>query len=320
MHSLNDAPVQSELAAGTAKILSLNFAGQQSLGVYQPAASDLLVLMVNGGAQTRAGSHRMQQQLALHWQRAGFSSLRFDFPGFGDADGEPGTFVDHARYLTELPAQLARYFGNVRPIVLFGLCDGATAAMLASPWLQPQALILLNPWCRTTENHARTMLKFYYLRRLLSAEFWQKLLRGQWQASASVASILSLVRPAFAKILPGYRQTTTIPQRTTSGTDSLTALSVDTAVPQALLHWQQFNGPVQLLLSGADLTAAECRQLLQQPAYQSLWQQANVIDITAANHTLTDAGHLQQLMAASVEFLQSVAATPATTPEVTARL
>jgi len=320
MHPLNNALVQSELTTGTARILPLNFAGQQSLGIYQPAASELVVLMVNGGAQTRAGSHRMQQQLSLHWQQAGFASLRFDFPGFGDADGEPGTFVDHARHLTELPAQLARYFGKARPIVLFGLCDGATAALLASPWLQPQALFLLNPWCRTTENHARTMLKFYYLRRLLSAEFWQKLLRGQWQASASVASILSLVRPAFTKFLPGYLHTTTIQQRTASGAESLTALSVDTAVPQALLHWQQFNGPVQLVLSGADLTAAECRELLQQPAYQSLWQQAHVIDITAANHTLTDAAHLQQLMTASVQLLQSCAATADTAPEVTAQL
>ncbi len=318
MHPLNYGCAQSGLTAGAAEVVTLNFAGLQSLGIYQPAASELVVLMVNGGAQTRTGSHRMQQQLALHWQRAGFASLRFDFPGFGDADGEPGTFVDHALYLTELPAQLERYLGKARPIVLFGLCDGATAALLASPWLQPQALILLNPWCRTTENHARTMLKFYYLRRLMSAEFWQKLLRGQWQASTSVASILSLVRPAFAKILPGYRQTT--PQRTTSGRDNLTTLNVDTAIPQALLHWQQFNGPVQLILSGADLTAAECRQLLQQSAYQSLWQQANVIDITAANHTLTDASHLQQLMTASVEFLQSGAATTAKPIQIKASL
>ena len=320
MDPLNAVSVQSDLAADAAKVLLLNFGGQQSLGIYQPAASELLVLMVNGGAQTRAGSHRMQQQLALHWQRAGFASLRFDFPGFGDADGEPGTFVDHARYLTELPAQLERYFGHVRPIVLFGLCDGATAALLASPWLQPQALILLNPWCRTTENHARTMLKFYYLRRLLSAEFWKKLLRGQWHASASVASILSLVRPAFTKIFPGYLHATSAQQRTTSGTDSLTALSVDTAVPQALLHWQQFNGPVQLILSGADLTAAECRQLLQQSAYQSLWQQAKLVDIAAANHTLTDAAHLQHLMTASVQFLQSGAATTDATTDVRAQL
>ena len=318
MHPLNYGCAQSALMPGAAEVVPLNFAGLQSLGIYQPAASELLVLMVNGGAQTRTGSHRMQQQLALHWQRAGFASLRFDFPGFGDADGEPGTFVDHARYLTELPAQLERYFGKARPIVLFGLCDGATAALLASPWLQPRALILLNPWCRTTENHARTMLQFYYLRRLMSAEFWQKLLRGQWQASTSVASILSLVRPAFAKILPGYRQTT--PQRTTSGPDSLTTLNVDTAIPQALMHWQQFNGPVQLILSGADLTAAECRQLLQQPAYQSLWQPANVIDITAANHTLTDASHLQQLIAASVLFLQNCAATTAKPTEIKASL
>ena len=312
MHPLSAASV------GAAEVVQLNFSGQQSLGIYQPAASEFLVLMVNGGAQTRAGSHRMQQQLAQHWQQAGFASLRFDFPGFGDADGEPGTFVDHAEYLTELPAQLARYFGKVRPIVLFGLCDGATAGLLASPWLQPQALILLNPWCRTAENHARTMLKFYYLRRLISAEFWQKLLRGQWQASASMASILRLIRPAAAKGKTGKMDAPTTQQPAAAGTNLLSILTTDTAIPQALQHWQQIKAPVQLLLSGADLTAAECRQLLQQPAYRQLWQQAGVIDIAAANHTLTDASHLQQLMAASVQFLHNCAGTTAKPTDIKA--
>ncbi|MBY3627194.1 hypothetical protein HGO21_48285, partial [Acinetobacter sp. CUI P1] len=74
------------------QLVPLKFSGKQSLGIYLPADSDFLIVMVNGGAQTKAGSHRMQQQLAYHWQQAGFASLRFDFPGFGDAAGEPGDF------------------------------------------------------------------------------------------------------------------------------------------------------------------------------------------------------------------------------------
>jgi alpha-beta hydrolase superfamily lysophospholipase len=307
MDPLNVASVQSDLAADAAKVLQLNFGGQQSLGIYQPADSELLVLMVNGGAQTRAGSHRMQQQLAQHWQQAGFASLRFDFPGFGDADGEPGTFVDHARYLTELPAQLERYFGKVRPIVLFGLCDGATAALLASPWLQPQALILLNPWCRTTENHARTMLKFYYLRRLVSGEFWQKLLRGQWQAGASMASFLQLIRPAAAKFRTADRHAPTTQLSAAAGTHTLTELTTDTAIPQALRHWMQIKAPVQLILSGADLTAAECRQLLQMPRYRCIAKQTQLIDIVGANHTVTDPEHFMQLQLQTAGFLGTTA-------------
>lgn len=307
MDPLNAASVQSDLAADAAKVLLLNFGGQQSLGIYQPAASELLVLMVNGGAQTRAGSHRMQQQLAQHWQQAGLASLRFDFPGFGDADGEPGTFVDHARYLTELPAQLERHFGKVRPIVLFGLCDGATAALLASPWLQPQALILLNPWCRTTENHAHTMLKFYYLRRIVSGEFWQKLLRGQWQAGASMASFLQLIRPAAAKFRTADRHAPTTQLSAAAGTHTLTELTTDTAIPQALRHWMQIKAPVQLILSGADLTAAECRQLLQMPRYHCIAKQTQLIDIVDANHTVTDPEHFMQLQLATAVFLGTTA-------------
>lgn len=299
MNPRSSASVQSDMPAGAAEVLSLNFGGQQSLGIYQPAASELLVIMVNGGAQTRAGSHRMQQQLALHWQQAGFASLRFDFPGFGDADGEPGTFVDHAGYLTELPDQLAHYFGKVRPVVLFGLCDGATAALLASPWLQPQALILLNPWCRTTENHARTMLKFYYLRRLISAEFWRKLATGQWHALNSLKAILKLLGPVQKT------QRSVFPAPENIRHDGLNRLTADSAVPQAMLNWKELPCPVQLILSGADLTAAECRELLQLPQYRCIIAQTRFTDIAGANHTVTDPEHFVFLQSATTDFLET---------------
>jgi hypothetical protein len=295
MHPLSAA------STGAAELVPLNFGGQQSLGIYQPAASEFLVLMVNGGAQTRAGSHRMQQQLALHWQQAGFASLRFDFPGFGDADGEPGTFVDHAAYLTELPPQLARYFGKVRPIVLFGLCDGATAALLASPWLQPQALILLNPWCRTAENHARTMLKFYYLRRIVSAEFWRKLATGQWHALDSLKAILKLLGPVQKQHSSVFLAPEDIPH------DDLKRFTPDSAVPQAMLNWKKLPCQVQLILSGADLTAAECRELLQLPQYRCIAAQLRLTDIVGANHTVTDPEHFVLLQSETTDFLRTKA-------------
>ena len=285
------------------QIIPLRLSGKQSLGIYHAAASDVLIVMVNGGAQTKAGSHRLQQQLAWHWQQAGFASLRFDFPGFGDAEGEPGDFINHARYLTELPAELALVFGKPRRLVLFGLCDGATAALLASPMLQPEAVLLLNPWCRLQQNHARTMLKFYYLRRVLSKEFWQKLLKGQLNVKASVA--------ALRRFWQAGTNTTNSSAPDARTEVVLAQLSPDQAVQQAIHNWRQLvlaqqPTPLHLTLSGADLTAAECAELLKSAGLQQIWQQTERLEIPGANHTLSGEGHCALLIQASVTFLQKL--------------
>lgn len=292
------------------QIIPLQLCGEQSLGIYHAAASEWLIVLVNGGAQTKTGSHRMQQQLARHWQQAGFASLRFDFPGFGDAEGAPGDFIEHARYLAELPAQLERFFGKRRRVVLFGLCDGATAALLASPALQPDALLLLNPWCRLQQNHARTMLKFYYLQRLISKEFWQKLLTGRLNLKTSIAAL----RRFWQASSPGNNsgnnsanQTAELAKSAAAST-TLPALSPDQAVQQAIKHWQQLTVPLHLTLSGADLTAAECAELLNRTDLQHLRQQATCLEIAGANHTLSGEGHLAALMQESVDFLRRLPA------------
>ncbi|WP_051685695.1 alpha/beta fold hydrolase [Rheinheimera texasensis] len=289
------------------QIIPLQLCGKQSLGIYLAAASDLLIVMVNGGAQTKAGSHRMQQQLAWHWQQAGFASLRFDFPGFGDAEGSAGDFIDHARYLTALPAELQRVFGKRRPVVLFGLCDGATAALLASHVLQPDALLLLNPWCRLQQNHARTMLKFYYLQRLVSKEFWQKLLTGRLKLTTSIASLQRFLQASAAEH-HFDQQTTEKLAEPDSKPHGLPALSPDQAVLQAIERWQSMSVPVHLTLSSADLTAAECAELLKRADLQHLREQADCLEIAGANHTLSGEGHLAVLMQASVNFLRRLAA------------
>lgn len=289
------------------QIIPLQFGNNQSLGIYQPAKSDFLVVMVNGGAQTKAGSHRMQQQLAQYWQQAGFASLRFDFPGYGDVQGSPGDFISHSHDLTELPVQLERWFGKPCPVVLFGLCDGATAALLASPGLQPKALLLVNPWCRLQQNHARTMLKFYYLQRLISKEFWQKLLTGRFNLKTSIASLKRFLQASTADPHADQQAAEMLAESETKP-DTLPALSPDQAVLQAVEHWQNLSVPVHLTLSGADLTAAECAELLKRADLQHLRAQAECLEIAGGNHTLSGEGHLAVLMKSSVDFLHRLTA------------
>ncbi len=308
-------PGRCETALLPPEVLPLRFDEQTCLAIYQPAASDLLVLLINGGAQIRAGSHRLYQQLALDWQQAGIASLRFDFPGFGDADGQPGDFVAHGRYLAQLPAQLDAYFGRTRPLVCFGLCDGATAALLAAPALKPKALLLLNPWLRTPVGHASTMLKFYYLQQLKSRQFWQKLLSGQLNWRQSLQELTAFWRRRRADTTkstgttPSAELTVNQPaQQVTAATAPQVAANtaqVD-AISTALQHWQRFSGPCLLALAEPDLTAAECRQALSQKTWRGILQRAQLLNLPEANHTLSRRADLQAFSAASQRFLQQL--------------
>lgn len=283
------------------KIIPLQFFGLQSLSIYCDAPSEFIVVMVNGGAQTRCGSHRMQQQLALAWQQAGLASVRFDFPGYGDADGPPGNFIDHAQSLEQIPDQLCSYFGKPRPLVFFGLCDGATAALLASTKINPMALMLLNPWLRIEQNHSAVMLKFYYLNRLMTPAFWQKVVRGEWKVKQSLSSLIRFLKPA--PITTAKTDSDSQQQNGERPSFTQASESTDQTVLRALQYWLQYKGPVQLVLSSADLTASECHQLLQQKKYRKLSQQAAITEISNANHTVTDPAHFDLLAEVTTRWL-----------------
>lgn len=312
-------PGSCETALQHPEVLPLRFDDQTCLAIYQPAASDLLVVLINGGAQIRAGSHRLYQQLAQDWQQAGIGSLRFDFPGFGDADGQPGDFVTHGRYLAQLPVQLEAYFGRARPLVCFGLCDGATAALLATPALKPKALLLLNPWLRTPVGHASTMLKFYYLQQLKSRQFWQKLLSGQLNWRQSLQEVTAFWRRRWADTSKSTNTTPSAELTVNKPAQSVTAATVPqatanmaaypaqaNAISTALQHWQSFSGPCLLALAEPDLTAAECRQALSQKPWRGILQRAELLNLSEANHTLSRRADLQAFSAASQRFLQQL--------------
>ena len=159
------------------------------------------VVIVVGGPQYRVGSHRQFVLLARTLAAHGVACLRFDYRGMGDAGGEQRSF---ATVDADIDAALAAFHAAVpglQQVVLWGLCDGASAICLrlgdednrGAPPLPIAGAVLLNPWVRTVEGHARTMLKHYYLKRLLDRRFWKKLVSGQFAAGRSLASLFTLL-------------------------------------------------------------------------------------------------------------------------------
>lgn len=253
--------------------------------------SDLGVIIVVGGPQYRVGSHRQ----FVHWSRSianiGVPVLRFDVRGMGDASGAQRAFTELG---DDIAAAVDAFTagGEVRRVVLAGLCDGASAALLyldshADP--RVSGVVLLNPWVRSAESQQRTVVRHYYLKRLGERGFWMKLLRGDVSASALKEAIVR-VRALFV------------------------ARSRVSASEAAVLGYQQrmarsleaLNGPALVVLSGEDYTAREfADSIAVNPTWQRAFRRSDVtkLDLPGADHTFSSLDHRRRLEDATVEWL-----------------
>lgn len=220
------------------KALLFECEGEQLVGVLaEPLrASEIGVVIVVGGPQYRVGSHRQFVLLARHLARQDFSVLRFDHRGIGDSSGMQRSFEAISIDIRVAIDTVLRHDPRVKRVVLWGLCDAASAAMMyAHGDPRVAGLILANPWARGSETLAQTHLKHYYLQRLFSADFWMKVLRGRFSLHRVASELGSNIAQATGNVdvkTDDYRT------RMTDG-----------------LH--HFDGPVLVILSESDMTAQE---------------------------------------------------------------
>ncbi|MDI3294256.1 hydrolase 1, exosortase A system-associated [Janthinobacterium tructae] len=282
-HSVHELPLRFRSAAEDGE------AQARMVGILSlPAAPGPRgILIVTGGPQYRVGSHRQFVLLARALAAQGWPVLRFDLRGMGDSEGSAR---DYRAAGPDIAGALAQFFDAVptlREVALWGLCDGATAAACHAPRdARVYALILLNPWVRSSAGLARATLRHYYLPRLLQGAFWRKLASGALRPGASLASL---------------RQVAAATQEAAPQAD-------DAPAPALLWALTQFQGKVLLILSGDDLGAREWQTLLRGDgawravAARAQWTQAQ---IDGANHTFASAawrGEVEQLCA---RWLQS---------------
>jgi exosortase A-associated hydrolase 1 len=208
----------------------------------QPAARGVLIVV--GGPQYRAGSHRQFTLLARSLAAQGIAAMRFDYRGMGDSQGAARDFEQVGDDLRAAIDQFTQAVPQVKEVVVWGLCDAASAAMFyAAQDARVTGLVLLNPWARTEGGIAKTTLKHYYRGRLLEAGLWKKILSGRFDYAAAAGSFVRLARAAFGA------------GRAPAGDAGPGA---DAPLPQRMLKGlSRFSGPVLLVLSGADLTAKE---------------------------------------------------------------
>lgn len=245
------------------------------------------VVVVVGGPQYRAGSHRQFVQMARHLASRGVTCLRFDVRGMGDSEGELRSFEDLDDDIACAVRTLRTAEPALKRVVLWGLCDGASAALL---YLQRQAdpdvagLVLLNPWVRSAQTLARTHVKHYYRQRLLQKSFWLKLLTGGVGGGAlkGLAGSVRSARGDSASTEHGFQH-------------------------RMALGWQCFAGPILLIISEADLTGREFEDAAaREPAWQAAMRKRppHRVLLPGADHTCAVPGSKAQAEQAVIAWLE----------------
>jgi len=185
---------------------------------------------------------------------------------------------------------------EVRSVVLWGLCDAASAALIY--WQRTRdprvaAMALLNPWVRSEATLAKTHVRHYYGRRALERAFWAKLFRGGVDLKSAVKSIT--------------RGLTANPDRTDS----------DSVVFQDRMagSLRQFAGPVLILLSERDLTAKEFVECARSSdRWHGIFDRSNIQreEIPHADHTFSSADWRSEVELRTLNWLRrSVIRAPA---------
>jgi len=254
------------------------------------SAGDVGILIVVGGPQYRVGSHRQFVLLARSLAAAGYSVFRFDYRGMGDSTGDLRPFEDVNDDIVAAIDAFQDACPEVERIVLWGLCDAASASLLywdATQDKRMAGMVLLNPWMRSEASLAKTHIKHYYGQRLLQAEFWKKLLTFRLGIGQSLRGLVGSWLRAHAH------------QETSAGSSA--------SFQQKMIRGlQAFPGYTLLILSGDDYTAKEFLEYCQADmrAMQVLsGVRVERLDMQEADHTFSSPAQQQAVERATLSWL-----------------
>ncbi len=241
-----------------------------------------VVIVVAGGPQYRVGAHRQFVSLARMFASNGYPVMRFDLRGMGDSEGD---YLGYEQSRPDIRAAIDEFLRRepaLQGVALFGECESASGILFyAGEDARVLKIALANPWVRTPEVQAETILKHYYLNRLRSREFWLSVRAGEYKIGTSLISFLQVLarslkghkskRAAVADISSVEFDHLPLPSRTAEGL-------------------RRFHGSVLLLMSGRDLIAREFDEVTKSSkAWKGLLSDRRISrkDIADADHTFS---------------------------------
>ena len=268
-------------------------AGDRLVGItaVPEVAADIGVLILVGGPQYRVGSHRQFTLLARSLAGAGFASLRFDYRGMGDSEGKKSEFDDTEDDIAAAIDAFIRSAPGVSRVVLWGLCDAASSALIfAHRHPRVAGLILLNPWVHSGNYSPQVKLAHYYRPSLSTRNQWRRLLSGQ----------IKLV-PAFAELA---RDSVALLGKSSHGRGWKSATRSFVEVMQEGL--EQFQHRILIVLSEADLTAREFSTLIaQDPAWKRTVAKptVSITTLAGADHTFSQRPWQEEVSRMTIEWV-----------------
>ncbi|HEX8466041.1 MAG TPA: alpha/beta fold hydrolase [Abditibacterium sp.] len=248
-----------------------NARGEQLVGVYHAPAerSRATIVMLHGWSGTRCGPHQMLTRAAREFCGHGYASLRFDFAGRGDSDGDTqlatlATMQSDARAAFEWTR--TRSDG---PLWVLGLCSGCEIAVASAQSSLAGAILWSAPVFAALPSSERAAKKRganlqKYARKLLSFSTYAKIVRGQIDTQ-SVGKALAGGGGAASKnresnepgqLPPGFRRA-------------------------ALENWGRFEQPRLQIYGDADPIAEEALSWYRENSAQA----PDVEMIAGANHS-----------------------------------
>ena len=249
--------------------------GEPLVGVLHTAGNDVAlpgtgVLIVSGGMQVRAGPHRSHVELAQALASKGLPTMRFDRRGIGDSGGtDVGFELSGPDIQAAIDALVAGT--SVEGCIGYGLCDGASALALLAP-REPRltGLILVNPWTIDEADQENSLVMHHYRRRMRDPRQLGRLLRGEIELGPALRSLgRSLGRVALGRLRARPRP------------------AILPLAHRMAASLTGFNGPIHIILSSHDRTAATFQAATHWPAWRAILERPNVTvqEIGGADHT-----------------------------------
>lgn len=215
--------------------LTFNCQGATLAGTLDTAPGTSGLLLVSGGNEIRSGAFAGQARFAAEIARAGFPVFRFDRRGVGDSEGPNRGFRHEGEDIAAALAAFRAMTPQLGRVVGMGNCDAASALMLAGG-ARCDALVLSNPW--TIEETGQdtgagatppaAAIRARYLAKLKNPREVARLMSGKVDLGKLARGIAKAAKPKSAPT-------------------SLTA--------ELRAGLERFDGPVRILLAGADRTA-----------------------------------------------------------------
>ena len=213
------------------------------------------VLVLTGGPQYRSGAHRQYTLLGRTLASRGIPVMRFDCRGKGDSEGQPRHFDAIEKDIGAAVRLFQARLPQLEELVLWGIGDGATAAILYGHTdYRIGGLVLLNPWVRGPAADRSSPLPKPPAR-LGEMEFWRKMSTPGADLAQSMLTIREQMRA--------------------------TARDPDVPMPQRIVaSLSCFEGPVLAILGGGDPIGREFATMIVR--YELRCRRVNV---PGANHT-----------------------------------